>query len=249
MDKFNSFQIKIANRVVKICPMFHYIKSYCKDYIVDDNLQYDFKVTTTQEDINFEREKAKKQSLVENTKMLDYSDSYLETLSVYRKIAVEMLKYNTFLFHGSVIAVDGQGYLFTAVSGTGKSTHTKLWQEHFGNRAVMVNDDKPLISVEQNTVTAHGTPWNGKHRIGCNISVPLKAICLLTRDVYNHIEPISNVDIYSIILQQSYRPKQAELLVKYLDIVDIVLKNCKFYKLGCNMEADAPVVAYNGMNK
>ena len=100
-----------------------------------------------------------------------------------------MISYDTILFHGSVIAVDGIGYLFTAKSGTGKSTHTRLWREYFGDRAAMVNDDKPLLKITDSSVIAYGTPYNGKHRLGTNISVPLKAICILTRAADNHIEP------------------------------------------------------------
>lgn len=248
MNNTKSFQIKIADRIIKINSMHDYIKNYCKDYIIDNKLSYDFEITTTQTAIDYEREKSRKQCEVENIDVSIYSDSYLETLSIYRQIAENMLEYNTILFHGSVISVDGIGYLFTAKSGTGKSTHTRLWREHFGNRAIMVNDDKPLISVNNNTVTVHGTPWDGKHRLSNNISVPLKAICLLTQDTYNHIEPIEITKIYPILLQQAYRPKETQQFIKHLDIIDEIINHCKFYSLGCNMEKDAPVVAYNGMN-
>ena len=109
------------------------------------------------------------------------NDEYLETLAVYRKIAEKMIDYDTILFHGSVIAVDGIGYLFTAKSGTGKSTHTRLWRELFGERAVMVNDDKPLIKVSENGIIVYGTPWDGKHRLSTNTFVPLKGICFMSK--------------------------------------------------------------------
>lgn len=78
----------------------------------------------------------------------------LEETAVYRKIADKMVDYDTFVFHGSVIAVEGQAYLFTAKSGTGKSTHTRLWREMLGDKAVMVNDDKPMLRVTESGVTA-----------------------------------------------------------------------------------------------
>lgn len=74
----------------------------------------------------------------------EYSLSYLETLAVYRKIVTRLVFSDILLIHGSAIAVDGKAYLFTAPSGTGKSTHTRMWREYFKDRAVMVNDDKPL---------------------------------------------------------------------------------------------------------
>ena len=89
--------------------------------------------------------------------MISRPDDYLETLAVCRKIAERMPEYDTFLFHGSCIAVDGVGYLFTAKSGTGKSTHTRLWRELLDNRATMVNDDKPLIRIADDGLVIYGT--------------------------------------------------------------------------------------------
>ncbi len=91
-----------------------------------------------------------------------------------------MPSYDTVLFHGSALAIDGDGYLFTAKSGTGKSTHTRLWRERFGDRVVMINDDKPLLHIDAGSVIAYGTPWNGKHRLGTNASVPLRADCVFS---------------------------------------------------------------------
>lgn len=143
---------------------------------------------TSQSDIEYEREKSALEDRKEGLPIRNFPDSYLETLAVYRKFAENLLAYDTVLFHGSVVAVDGIGYLFTAKSGTGKSTHTRLWREYFGERAVMVNDDKPLLQVTENGVIVYGTPWDGKHHLSNNISVPLKAICILTRAEENHIE-------------------------------------------------------------
>ena len=157
-----------------------------------------------------------------------------------------MLDFNTVLFHGSVVAVDGVGYLFTAKSGTGKSTHTRLWREYFGNRAVMVNDDKPLLHIAD-TVTAYGTPYNGKHRLGTNTSVPLKAICILTRAEDNHIEAITREQAYTMLLQQVYRPADMLKMTKTLELVDRLADSVKLYRLGCNMDISAAKIAYEGM--
>ena len=169
---------KIADKVVEVNSIYDEVHEYCADYLTNEPA--DYSVTTTQADIDFEREKSAREDEIEGIPIRHFSDSYLEELAAYRKIAEKMLDFDTVLFHGSVVAVDGVGYLFTAKSGTGKSTHTRLWREYFGERAVMVNDDKPLLYIAD-TVTAYGTPYNGKHRLGTNTSVPLKAICILTR--------------------------------------------------------------------
>ena len=241
------FYIRLADTVIRIEPMFDYMRAYCREYITEE--PESFTVRVEPEDIAFERERSAKEAEREGRADGFYSDAYLETLAVYRRIAERMLAYDTLLFHGSVIAVDGAGYLFTAKSGTGKSTHTRLWREQFGSRAVMVNDDKPLLKVTDEGVMAFGTPWNGKHRLGTNGSVPLKAICILTRSEENHIEEISPGEAYQMLLQQSYRPLEKEAVVRSLQLIDLLMKNTKFYRLGCNMDPEAAKVAFEGMSK
>jgi len=236
---------KIADKVVEVNSIYNEVHEYCCDYVTDEAA--DYSVTSSQADIDYERERSAREDELEGRPIQQYPDSYLEELAVYRKIATKMTEYDTILFHGSVIAVDGIGYLFTAKSGTGKSTHTRLWREYFGERAVMVNDDKPLLRVTDNGVTAYGTPYNGKHRLGANIAVPLKAICVLKRSDNNHIEPITREQAYAMLLQQVYRPADGEKLMKTLDLVDRLADNVRLYKLGCNMDISAAKVAYEGM--
>ena len=82
-----------------------------------------------------------------------------------------ILDYDGILLHSSAISVDNEAYLFTANSGIGKSTHCALWMKYFGDRAVMINDDKPVIRIIDNKIYACGTPFSGKHDINKNILV------------------------------------------------------------------------------
>lgn len=236
---------KIADRIIEITSIYDEVHILCSDYwhigIPD------FSVVISPRDIDFERSKTKEIAPDGGVNTKGYSDSYLETLAVYRKISEKMIEYDTMLFHGSVIAVDGAGYMFTAKSGTGKSTHARLWREYLQNRAVMVNDDKPLLRISDNVVTAYGTPWNGKHRLGNNISVPLKAICILNRGRENHIEQISKSSSYPILLQQVYRAQDSQKMVKTFELLDKLVKNTEFFKLECNMNVEAAKLAYNAM--
>ncbi len=240
------FSIRLAEKVIKITALHEYIKEYCKEYITEESA--DFEVITLMEDIEFERQKSISENIKEGIPIIEYSDDYLETLAVYRKIVSIMTDYDTILFHGSVIAVDGQGYLFTAKSGTGKSTHTRLWREYFGERAVMVNDDKPLIRITDTGVTVYGTPWNGKHRISTNTSVPLKAICILNRGTENEIEKISKSKAYPMLLQQTHRPTDMKKMQSVFALIDKMCQSICLYNLKCNMNIDAVTTAYNGMN-
>ena len=236
---------KIADKVVEVNSIYDEVHEYCSDYLTDEPA--DYSITTTQADIDFEREKSAREDEIEGIPIRHFSDSYLEELAVYRKIAEQMISYDTILFHGSVVAVDDVGYLFTAKSGTGKSTHTRLWREYFGDWAVMVNDDKPLLKITDSGVIVYGTPYNGKHRLGNNISVPLKAICILTRDTDNHIEPITRNQAYTMLLQQVYRPADMLKMAKTLELVDRLADSVKLYRLSCNMDISAAKIAYEGM--
>lgn len=236
---------KIAGKIIEVETIYNDVHELCKEYQYSGNP--DFSVTVSQYDIDYERMKSALEDKKENIPVRSFPDSYLETLAVYRKISGHMPEYNTVLFHGSVVAVDGTGYLFTAKSGTGKSTHTRLWREYFGKRAVMVNDDKPLIHVTENGILVYGTPWDGKHHLSRNISVPLKAICILTRAEENHIERISRSDAYPMLLQQIYRPHNPDKMKKTLEILDNISDNVNLYRLGCNMKINAAEVAYNAM--
>lgn len=237
---------KIADTLIRISPINPKIATICKEYCVVST-HYAFEIKTSPSDIAFERRKSAREDEAEGHPVRQFSDAYLETLAVYRKIAERMPEYDTVLFHGSCVAVDGVGYLFTAKSGTGKSTHTRLWRELLGDRAVMVNDDKPLIRMTDNGAVIYGTPWDGKHRLSANIAVPLKAVCILTRSNENTIRPLTVSEAYPMLLQQVYRPMDPAAMAKTLSLVDRLAASVRLWKLGCNMEIEAAQVAYEAM--
>ena len=227
---------KFADKTVEVNSIFGMVHDYCKDYCSDDPA--DFAVTTNEEDIEFEKSRSEGKN---------FPDAYYEELAVYRKICEKMPSYDIILFHGSVISVDGVAYAFTAPSGTGKSTHATLWRELFAERAVMVNDDKPLLHVGER-VTAYGTPYDGKHHLSNKIAVPLKAVCLLERAEKNSIERIDAKEAYSVLVQQTYRPKDPVALGKTMELIDRLTQKVELYRLRCNMDIEAASVAYEGMN-
>ena len=226
---------RFANVNVSVTAIHSTVQSFCSGYETDGPV--DFTIDTNQKDIDFERSRADHPG---------YSDAYLETLAVYRKIAEKMPEYDTFLFHGSAVAVDEEAYIFTAKSGTGKSTHARLWREMLGDRAVMVNDDKPLIRVHPDgTAAVYGTPWDGKHHQSSNIAVPVRAICILERAKENGIREITKTEALPMLLQQAYRPVDPAALEKTLTLIDRL--NVKLFRLSCNMERSAAELAYNTM--
>ena len=206
-------------------------------------------ISTTQRDIDEEKENASAEDRLEGIPMRAFSDGYLETLAVYRKLAAALLPDNILLFHGSCVCVDGEGYLFTAKSGTGKSTHTRLWREMLGSRAVMVNDDKPLLKIQENGVTVFGTPWDGKHHLSTNIAVPLKSICILEQGKQNEIHRITPQEAYPMLLQQTNKPQDARLMYKTLQLLDSLKDSVRLYRLRCNQELEAAEISFKSMQE
>lgn len=137
------FSIKLADRIFSIDNKYAYVQRLCEKYVINEASEVLISVT----DDEILREQTKR-----------HSSAYLELLAIYRKIAEYLIDDATILFHGSVVAVDNEAYLFAASSGTGKSTHTRLWRELFGEQAVMINDDKPLLKITDSGVLVYGTP-------------------------------------------------------------------------------------------
>ena len=240
------YTYRFAEKNIGISSIYEDLHRLCTAYRIGD-APVDFEVETAQDDIDLEREKSVRAAELEGDPGRTYRDGYLETLAVYRKIAERMPSYDTVLMHGSCIAVDGEGYIFIAKSGTGKSTHTRLWRELLGDRAVMINDDKPLIRVSENGATAYGTPWDGKHRLSTNTSVPLKAVCILERAEENSIVPVTVSEAYPMLVQQVYRPSSSEVMAQTLKLIDRLADRVSLWRLGCNMEPEAARISYEAM--
>ncbi|MCD8120093.1 MAG: hypothetical protein LUE29_11580 [Lachnospiraceae bacterium] len=245
-----SFCIDIAGKRIVIRGATASAKEYCRGYITDlCGEKPDEEITLTPELLAFEREQSRLTHLKESGKEWNSPEWEIEVLAVYRRIAERMPFYDTVLFHGSSIAVDDVAYLFTAKSGTGKSTHVRLWREYFGNRAVMVNDDKPLIRImPDGSARVCGTPWMGKHRLGNPLQMPLKAICILERGEENRIVRIGKREAYSVFLQQIYHPYDPAAMAKTVEVMEKMMNRVGLYRLSCNMEPEAARVAYEGMN-
>lgn len=239
------FTIKLADINIGIKSIYDEVYRLCDGYISDEKA--DFWVEITAEDIAFERDKALREAAFEKRPYVDFSDSYLETLAVYRKIAVRLLDFDVFLMHGVALGLDGRAYLFTAPSGVGKTTHTRFWCEMYPD-AFIINGDKPLIKITDNGVLVCGTPWAGKEGLNRNVSLPLKAVCILFRGKENIIEPVDFGRIYPLVIGQTYRPSDEKNMQKTLKLIKKLGKNVHFYTLFCNLEPDAARIAKEGMD-
>lgn len=233
---------RLADHTVEIRSLYADVHRLCKDYAIAPQAA-EIVIETAQTDIEFERETARK--IYPDDR---FTSGHLEELAVYRALVRALLAHDVLLFHGSAIAVDGAAYLFIAPSGTGKSTHTRLWRELLGARAVMVNDDKPLLHITDSGVTIYGTPWAGKHSLNRNISVPLRAVCVLERAAENRIGTISPVAAFPFLLRQSYRYESAADEQRALGLLDLLTQQTRLYRLGCDMTPAAAELAWRTMS-
>ena len=233
--------IKLAGIPIGLDNWYPDLAWLCREYMTEEAPLFTLGITRKE----IEEERSKQAEV--------FTDGYLETVCLYRKLALEMLRYNVFIMHASVIEVDGKGYAFLAHSGTGKTTQTRLWLEHFGNRARVINGDKPLIRVTPHAdgwnITAYGTPWCGKEGMGCNASVPLKALFLLERAKKPSCEPAPEEHTVDKLFHQMLMPEDPNQMLQLLTLTDRLVETVPAYILRCNMQEESVVIAYTAVNK
>ena len=231
------FKIALAGRIIGIRCQYGQTLRLCRDYLSEG--EPDFTVSVSQDDIENERQK--------DGSSRSSRDAYLETLAVYRKISEKLLEYGVFLMHGAAVADGGSAYLFIARSGTGKTTHARLWLRNAPD-CFMVNGDKPLILTGDPPLVC-GTPWSGKERMNTNTRVPLKAIVELVRSEENRIARLSFTEALPMLLQQTYRPAEADAMRKTLTLLTSLNGKVGFYRFEFNnFKPDAFEVAYRALH-
>ncbi len=176
------------------------------------------------------------------------TDGFLENNAIHSMLAERLVWENVLLMHGSALCMDGEAYIFTAKSGTGKSTHARLWREVFGDRVWMINDDKPMLRIGETGIRVYGTPWDGKHHLSRNASAKLKAIVNLTRDESNHIAHMSRADAFPVLMKQCFGSKHPATMARVIELEKQLLDAVDFYTLGCNMEPEAALTAWEGIH-
>lgn len=233
---------KIADLYIKIDSLYNSVHWLCKDYWVTEWPRIDISVKTDEQDV--------KREMVEGTYPALHEEgrkAKAESLAVYRKICEQTLAFDAFLMHGALIEYEGRGYLFTAKSGTGKTTHINLWKKVFGeDKVVVVNGDKPIIRFIDGKVYAYGTPWCGKENYNVNTRTELCAIAFVERAEENSVVTFSDVQALPRILSQIMVTDSYDL-AKQLELLDGMLERVPTYLLKCNMDESAAKIAYEAL--
>jgi len=156
------------------------------------------------------------------------------------------LELGAFSFHASALMMDGDAYLFSAPSGTGKSTHARLWQQRFGDKVTILNDDKPTLRITENGCRVYGTPWCGKHQINQNGVANLKAIVFLKRGEQNRIRRLHGNDVLRAVLEQCLcEIRTSDQMLRLMNMLDKVLSTTPVYELACTVDEAAAQLVYD----
>ncbi len=224
---------KFADTVFNITLLDDRVYNFFKGYETEEQAEYDINITKEMVD---EAEEFGSVSMRQILLVLKYVSRYL----LENKSGI--------LFHSSAIDVGGKGVLFTALSGTGKSTHARHWVNVFGDEVSYVNDDKPFARLEGEKFFVYGSPWNGKHRLSNNKKVEIKAICFLKRGEVDRVEPITPNEAIKLFFLQTIVPEEVDLKLKLFAILDKMMRNVKLYTIYCTNSDESAKIIRKGIN-
>lgn len=241
------FSMTIAGVTARVTALFDSTPHYFRPYLTEN--APDFFIRVAEDDLRFEQAELDREALEEGFRLRVFTDPFLERAAIQRAFAEFLFDRNTLLLHGSTISVDGKAYLFAARSGTGKSTHTRLWREVFLDRAVMINDDKPFLQLTDAGVIAFGSPWSGKHGLDTNISSPLAGICILERGSENLIRPIPAEEALPMLQKQTYFPLDTAKHAITPEKIRMLANAVPLWHMTCTKDPRAAIIAHDAMGK
>ena len=244
------FTMELAGVTIHVEHRYPYVYQACREFEVPLSEKPDFTVRTTDERIRKEFEAW--EEICGCPLDFEVWKGRCESDSLITDICDQMPFYDMFLMHAAVVAVDGVAYIFTAPSGTGKSTHIQLWKDHFGSRAVIVNGDKPLIRLQNGGVYVCSTPWKGKEELGLGPGAvfPVGGICMLKQSPENQIRKLSVSEASRYIFRQVHLSRNnEETFSRFWGLLDQMMTSTDFYLLQCNREPGASRLSYLTMRR
>lgn len=150
---------------------------------------------------------------------------------------------NTLLVHASVILNGGKGYLFLGKSGTGKSTHTRLWLNHIEG-SELLNDDNPVVRIVDGQPIVFGTPWSGKTPCYRNESAPVGGIVRLAQAPENRMTQLKGLKAYAAVFPSCSCMKWEKAMADGVHrTLEMLLHLTTIFHLECLPDAAAAVLS------
>ena len=159
-----------------------------------------------------------------------------------------LLDFGGYMLHSSAASYNGKAYLFTADSGTGKSTHTRLWMQYLDG-VEMINDDKPAVKIVDGRFCAIGTPWSGKTAANSDVTVPVGAVALLRRSGAPYIKPAETSDAVRTLLKQTVIPPRPDGTEKLAVLLDKFIRSVPIFEFGCDISERSLITSFEAMTK
>ena len=208
----------------------------CRDYLCDEEGSADIVIRT-------DLYRMERYHPLEDPNIIAYIESG-------RQFRIGLLDHEGVYLHSSAVALDNKAYLFSAPSGTGKSTHTRLWQQVFGEAAQVFNDDKPAMRYLDDRWYAYGTPWCGKDGININMKVPVAGICFLKQGPKNEIRRMDKLEAAQRIVGQTiFKFQDAEMLDKLFAQVEKLVEKIPVFEMENRPEPEAVHLSYETMRR
>lgn len=226
----------VAGFRVQLNNKYPFTDKFCRNYLCEDQTSPPDIVASVSEE-EFAEEKRLS---------ADFSDGYVENICLYRSLCLQMPRYGRMLLHASVLECDGAAYAFLGRSGTGKSTHTRLWLKYLPQTRV-INGDKPILQETEKCFIAHGTPWQGKEGWGCKAQAPLKGLCFLEQAKENSIRPLTPAETASRLFLQILMPQKEEDAVATLSLTDRLIRKTPAFLLKCDISEEAVKTSFEAM--
>lgn len=235
------FYIKIAKLLVQVNNHYDLIRQHCQPYLVEPYREPDLVMEADEKEIAFGKAWFLQH---EHTEITDAESEFSRApFSIYSKLPA----FGAMWLHSVLLEMDGEGYAITAPSGYGKSTQGQLWLKAFPDRARIINGDNPIVRKEGEGFVAYGTPFCGKEGYQVNIGVPLKGFCYLKHGETNSIRRMDSTVAFAQLLREyqcRFTPQNQE---KYMELLQHFAETVPVYVLTCNLDGQAPIVAYEGM--
>ena len=233
------FQIRLAGVTVEIDNRHNYVYEKCRDYLCSEGVPA-FRVAAAESEVKAFLEACGR----------PMTPPEAESHLIYRHICRKMPDYGVFLLHAAVIEMEGRGYAFSARRGVGKTTHTALWRKHFGERAVIINGDKPLIRRSPDgRFWAYGTPWCGKEGLQVNRKCPLTAICFLERGTQNGVTVSPVADTAARLMEATLAPTDPAGQDRLASLIGAAVRDVPAFTLTCRPDVEAAEVAYKFLSQ
>ncbi len=229
---------RIADVTVRLAGLSPFAREFLKDYRVDGDV-FDEDLSLTAAD--FETEAAIAPTAPREV---------LEITAVLRKVAAMLLgRYDGCMLHAATIVYGGKAYAFVAPSGSGKTTHCRLWLEVLSEHARILNGDKLLLRRDGDRFLAYGNPWNGKEGYGERGCYPLGGVFLLHRAAENTLCPVSPTDALAALLPAVAVSKDAAARLQALALLDALVSSGNIRALYVNRQPEAVFTVLGGLEE